>query len=136
MAPIISTKSRKNTLRRLYWLAFSMPCWVFVRASFLKNLKPENPGKLLWNSPRMQSHAQFWSSTDQYIKLKFCSSYISFVYTSNIKPLFDLSMISSCVRFICHIVINLSSPSKLSHQHHHFEDYFHTFSYQTIVWFE
>ena len=33
------------------FLGFSVPFLFFVRASFLQNLKHENPGKLLWNVP-------------------------------------------------------------------------------------
>ena len=45
------TKSRENTVHPLCSIASYVSGWVFVRLSFLKNPKPENPGKLLWNAP-------------------------------------------------------------------------------------
>ena len=46
------------------------------------------------------------------IRLKFYSSYIRFIYTSTIKPLFNISTISSFKWYIRHTVINLWSQSK------------------------
>ena len=39
------------TVRLLCLLDLSVPCWVFVHASFLRNPKPKNPGKLSRNAP-------------------------------------------------------------------------------------
>ena len=43
-------------VRLLCSLPLSLPCWVFVRTSFLRNPKPKNPGKLSWNAPRIPSN--------------------------------------------------------------------------------
>ena len=47
-----------------------VPCWVFVRASFLRNPKPENPGKLSWNAPRMTACPNFNMTVQSYSKAK------------------------------------------------------------------
>ena len=50
-----NTKDRENIVRLVYLLALSVPCWVFMHTRLLKNMKPENPGKLSWNAPHMCS---------------------------------------------------------------------------------
>ena len=48
---IQNTKSRENNVHPLCLITLSVPSWVFVRVNLLQNPKPENPGKLLWDSP-------------------------------------------------------------------------------------
>ena len=40
-------------IHMLCLIGFSVPCWVFVPASFLQNNKSKNPGRIMCNAPRM-----------------------------------------------------------------------------------
>ena len=46
----------KITVRPLCFITLSATCIFFVRAMFLWKTKPEDPGKSLWNAPRMCVH--------------------------------------------------------------------------------
>ena len=51
---ILNIKYRKNTVRQLCSLAFSVPCWVFLCKSVLWYLNSDNPGKFSCNAPHMK----------------------------------------------------------------------------------